>query len=478
MANEVIVTASGKKRTQVADVDRERYDFRYDDGDSERLDAGLTPDIVREISERKNEPEWMLEKRLHSLEVYHSMAMSDWGPSIAGLDMDNIVTYVKPPTEQQSDWESVPENIKDTFDRLGIPQAERAYLAGVGAQYDSELVYHSMQTEAAKMGIVYSGIEEALHDKYADLIKEKFMTLIPPTDHKFAALHGAVWSGGSFVYVPKGVKLDYPLQSYFRLNAKGAGQFEHTLIIVEDEASLHFIEGCSAPKYNVANLHAGAVELFVGKHAHLRYSTIENWSKNMYNLNTKRCICDEGGDIEWISGSFGSHVGYLYPMSILAGRKARASFTGITFAGRGQNLDTGCKVVLAAPDTSASVETKGISKDGGIQTFRSSVVATPKATGSRCTVSCQSLMLDDRSRSDTIPAMDIRCKNVDIGHEATIGRIGDDKIFYLTSRGISEEEARTMIVNGFAEPISKELPLEYAVEMNDLIKLEMEGAIG
>ena len=478
MGNEVTITASGKRRTQVADVDRVKYDFRYDDADAEKLDAGLTPDIVREISERKNEPAWMLEHRLHSLEVYNDMTMSDWGPSIAGLDMDNIVTYVKPPTEQQSDWESVPENIKDTFDRLGIPQAERAYLAGVGAQYDSELVYHSMQETASEMGIVYSGIEEALQGEYAELIESKFMTLIPPTDHKFAALHGAVWSGGSFGYVPKGVKLDFPLQSYFRLNAKGAGQFEHTLIIVEDDASLHFIEGCSAPKYNVANLHAGAVELFVGKRAHLRYSTIENWSKNMYNLNTKRARCDEEGQIEWISGSFGSHVGYLYPMSILAGRKARSSFTGITFAGAGQNLDTGCKVVLAAPQTTASVETKSISKDGGISTFRSSVVATPAARGSACTVSCQSLMLDDRSRSDTIPAMDIRCADVSIGHEATIGRIGDDKVFDLMSRGISEEEARTMIVNGFAEPVSKELPLEYAVEMNNLIKLEMEGAIG
>ena len=369
--------------------------------------------------------------------------------------------------------------MKSTFDRLGIPEAERSYLAGVGAQYDSELVYHNMQDTAAKMGIVYSGIEEALKEpKWEALIHEKFMTLIPPTDHKFAALHGAVWSGGSFVYVPKGTKLDFPLQSYFRLNAKGAGQFEHTLIIVEDDADLHFIEGCSAPKYNVANLHAGAVELFVGKRAKLRYSTIENWSKNMYNLNTKRAIVDEGGAIEWVSGSFGSHVGYLYPMSILSGKKSSCTFTGITFAGAGQNLDTGCKVVLNAPDTSAAIETKSISKGGGISTFRSSVVATKKAEGSAASVSCQSLMLDDMSRSDTIPTMDIRCKNADIGHEATIGRIGDDKVFYLMSRGISEEEARGMIVNGFADPVSKELPLEYAVEMNNLIKLEMEGAIG
>ena len=468
-----------KKRSQVNDIDRSLYDIRNSEQGTERLSAGLTPQIVREISKRKDEPQWMLDFRLKSLEIYQSMRAPSWGPALDGLDMDNIVTYVKPNTSQQSDWESVPDDIKSTFERLGIPEAERSYLAGVGAQYDSELVYHNMQDTAAKMGIVYSGIEEALREpQWEELIRSKFMTLIPPADHKFAALHGAVWSGGSFVYVPAGVKLDFPLQSYFRLNARGAGQFEHTLIIVENDADLHFIEGCSAPKYNVANLHAGAVELFVGKRAHLRYSTIENWSKNMYNLNTKRARVEEDGEIEWISGSFGSHVGYLYPMSVLAGRRSRSSFTGITFAGAGQNLDTGCKVVLAAPETSATVETKGISKGGGVQTFRSSVVATPAARDSTVSVSCQSLMLDDISRSDTIPAMDIRAKNVDIGHEATIGRIGDDKVFYLMSRGVSEEEARTMIVNGFAEPVSKELPLEYAVEMNNLIKLEMEGAIG
>lgn len=468
-----------KKRTQVDDIDRSLYDFADDEAGAERLDAGLTPEIVREISAKKDEPDWMLDFRLRSLDTYQRMPAPDWGPALDGLDMDHIVTYVKPNTEQQSDWESLPDDVKNTFDRLGIPQAERAYLAGVGAQYDSELVYHNMQDTAAKQGIVYSGIEEALHDpQWEPLIRSKFMTLIPPTDHKFAALHGAVWSGGSFVYVPAGVKLDFPLQSYFRLNAKGAGQFEHTLIVVEDDADLHFIEGCSAPKYNVANLHAGAVELFVGKNARLRYSTIENWSKNMYNLNTKRARVDEGGAVEWVSGSFGSHVGYLYPMSILAGRKSTCTFTGITFAGAGQNLDTGCKVVLAAPETSAAVETKSISKGGGISTFRSSVVATEAARDSAASVSCQSLMLDNTSRSDTIPAMDIRCKHVDIGHEATIGRISDDTVFYLMSRGVSEEEARTMVVNGFADPVSKELPLEYAVEMNNLIKLEMEGAIG
>ena len=468
-----------KQRTEVADIDRSLYDFKDSEEGFERLAEGLTPEIVTEISRRKDEPDWMLEFRLKSLEIYNSFPDPTWGPSIAGLDMDHIATYVKPNTDQSATWEDVPDDIKNTFERLGIPEAERSYLAGVGAQYDSELVYHNMQDTASKMGIVYSGIEEALHEpRWEALIREKFMTLIPPTDHKFAALHGAVWSGGSFVYVPAGTKLDFPLQSYFRLNAKGAGQFEHTLIIVEDDADLHFIEGCSAPKYNVANLHAGAVELFVGRRAHLRYSTIENWSKNMYNLNTKRARVEEDGEIEWISGSFGSHVGYLYPMSVLTGRRARSSFTGITFAGAGQNLDTGTKVVMAAPDTRATVETKGISKGGGIQTFRSSIVVTPAAEGAQATVSCQSLMLDDESRSDTIPAMDVRAKNVDIGHEATIGRIGDDKVFYLMSRGISEEEARAMIVNGFANPVAKELPLEYAVEMNNLIKLEMEGAIG
>ena len=467
-----------ENRTEVADIDRSMYDFRFEDAGFERVDAGLTPAIVEEISRKKDEPAWMLEFRLKSLETYLSMPAPDWGPALDGLDMDNIVTYVKPDTEQKSDWESVPGDIKDTFERLGIPEAERAYLAGVGAQYDSELVYHSVQESAAKMGIVYSGIEEALKGDYAELIREKFMTLVTPRDHKFAALHGAVWSGGSFVYVPAGAKLDFPLQSYFRLNAKGAGQFEHTLIIVEDDADLHFIEGCSAPKYNVANLHAGCVELFVGDRAHLRYSTIENWSKNMYNLNTKRALVGESGSVDWVSGSFGSHVGYLYPMSVLAGENGSCTFTGITFAGTAQNLDTGCKVVLAAPGTSAAVQTKSISKGGGISTFRSSVVATEAAHGASASVSCQSLMLDDASRADTIPAMDIRCKHVDIGHEATIGRIGDDTVFYLMSRGIPEEEARTMVVNGFAEPVSKELPLEYAVEMNNLIKLEMEGAIG
>ncbi len=392
--------------------------------------------------------------------------------------MDKIATYVRTNTNMKANWEDVPEDIKKTFDLLGIPQAERESLAGVGAQYDSELVYHNVKAEVAAQGVVYTDMESALTGEYADMVKSHFMKLVPPRDHKFAALHGAVWSGGSFVYVPPGVKVDIPLQSYFRLNAPGAGQFEHTLIIVDEGADLHFIEGCSAPKYNVANLHAGCVELFVGKNARLRYSTIENWSKNMYNLNTKRAKVEAGGKIEWVSGSFGSHVSYLYPMSVLAGDGARAEFIGVTFAGKGQNLDTGAKMVHLAPNTSSYMNTRSISKGGGISTFRSSVTVMPKAKHSKSSVSCQSLMLDRISRSDTVPAMDIRTSDADIGHEAKIGRISDDAVFYLMSRGIPEDEARALIVSGFADNVSKELPVEYAVEMNNLIRLEMKGSIG
>lgn len=469
-----------EKKTQVADINRSLYDFVKPEEGYERYANGLTPDIVRAISEKKDEPEWMLKKRLEALELFKDMKMpANWGPSIARLDMDHISTYVNPKTKQARNWDDVPKDIKDTFERLGIPQAERDSLAGVGAQYDSEIVYHNMRDEVAKYGVVYTTIEDAIHDpKWEPVVKQYFGTLIPPTDHKFAALHYAVWSGGSFVYVPAGVTVEYPLQSYFRLNASGAGQFEHTLIIVEPGANLHFIEGCSAPKYYEANLHAGAVELFVKDGARLRYSTIENWSKNMYNLNTKRATIGKDATMEWVSGSFGSHVSYLYPTTILAGDRSHCEFTGITFAGATQDLDTGCKVILNGRDTTASVETKSISKDGGINTFRSSVVVGRHAEHARATVSCQSLMLDDISRSDTIPAMDVRCSSASVGHEATIGRISDDTILYLMSRGCSEQEARTMVVNGFANPVSKELPLEYAVEMNNLIKLEMEGAIG
>lgn len=467
-----------KERTYVDDVDRSVYDIKDEENDAYRIKSGLDASIVEKISKEKNDPVWMQNFRLQSLQIYNELKVPNWGPPIDGLNMDNIATYVRPNTRMTAKWSEVPEDIKNTFERLGIPQAERKSLAGVGAQYDSELVYHNVREEVAAQGVVYTDMESALKGEYADMVKKYFMKLVRPNDHKFAALHGAVWSGGSFVYVPPGVSVEIPLQSYFRLNAPGAGQFEHTLIIVDEGADLHFIEGCSAPKYNIANLHAGCVELFVKKNARLRYSTIENWSKNMYNLNTKRALVEDGGTMEWVSGSFGSHVSYLYPMTILKGERSRMEFTGITFAGKGQNLDTGAKVVHIGKETSSFMNTRSISKDGGISTFRSSVVVNKSAENAKSAVSCQSLMLDSKSRSDTIPAMDIRTQHADIGHEAKIGRISDEAVFYLMSRGLSEEDARAMIVSGFADNVSKELPLEYAVEMNNLIQLEMKGSIG
>ncbi len=462
------------KKSKIKDIDRSFYDFIKEDNSSFKVKKGLTDNIVRQISKEKNEPDWMLQFRLKSLDIYNKAPMPDYGPALDNLDMDNIVTYVRPNTEMRGNWNDVPQDIKDTFERLGIPKAERESLAGVGAQYDSEVVYHNVKDEIKKQGVVYTDMDTAVKE-YEDLVKQYFMKLVPPTDHKFVALHGAVWSGGSFVYVPAGIEVSIPLQSYFRLNAKGAGQFEHTLIIVEKGSKVHFIEGCSAPKYNVTNLHAGCVELYIKEDASLRYSTIENWSKNMMNLNTKRAKVEKNGKIEWISGSFGSHVSMLYPMSVLAGEGASSEFTGITFAGKGQILDTGTRVYHGAPNTSSTVNAKSLSKSGGVSIFRSSVAMSPNSAGSKSTVSCESLMLDEISRSDTIPAMDIQNDKVDVGHEARIGRISDNAIFYLMSRGISENEARSMIVRGFAEPVAKELPMEYAVEMNNLINLEMDG---
>lgn len=465
------------EKTRVDDINREIYDIRNADMGSYKTNKGLTPDIVREISKLKNEPSWMLEHRLKSLEIYNRLDLPAWGPSLDELDMDQIVTYVKPNTSMKNNWNEVPDYIKNTFEKLGIPKAERESLAGVGAQYDSEVVYHNIKQELLSQGVIYTDMETALQE-HESIVKEHFMKLVPPTDHKFAALHGAVWSGGSFVYVPEGLRLSIPLQSYFRMNAPGSGQFEHTLIVVEKGASVHFIEGCSAPKYNVLNLHAGCVELYVREDAALRYSTIENWSKNIMNLNTKRARVEKNGTIEWISGTFGSHVTMLYPSSILKGEGARSAFTGITFATKGQNLDTGAKVVHAAPNTSSTIRSRSISKDGGIAVYRSAINILPEATGTKSSVLCESLMMDNASRADTIPVMDIRNDQVDIGHEAKIGRISDAAIFYLMTRGLTEEEAKAMIVRGFVEPIAKELPLEYAVEMNRLISLELEGTIG
>ena len=462
------------KKNFIEDIERTLYDIKDKDNSVYREKVGLTEDIVRDISERKHDPKWMLDFRLKSLDIYNHTPLPTWGPDLSELNMDEITTYVQPDAKMAGKWDDVPDDIKNTYDRLGIPEAEKTSLAGVGAQYDSEVVYHSIQDRLTEQGVIYTDMETAVRD-YEDIVKEYFMKLVPPHDHKFAALHGAVWSGGSFVYVPEGVQVKIPLQSYFRLNAPGAGQFEHTLIIVEKGASCHFIEGCSAPKYNVTNLHAGCVELFVKEGARLRYSTIENWSKNMMNLNTKRALIEKDGIMEWVSGSFGSHVSCLYPSTILHGENATCDFTGVTFAGCGQNLDTGATVIHAAPHTSATINTRTISKDGGKATYRSAVKVTKNAPYAKCSVNCESLMLDSESRSDTLPVMDIEGDEADIGHEARIGRISDDAVFYLMSRGIDENEARAMIVRGFVEPVAKALPLEYAVEMNNLVNIELDS---
>ena len=460
----------------IEEIDRGVYDIKNKDDYDFKIQKGITREIIEEISKQKSEPEWMKEIRLKSLEIYNQLELPTWGPDLSELNMEEIATYVRPKSKLNNNWDDVPEDIKNTFDKLGIPEAEKKSLSGVGAQYDSEVVYHSIKEDLVKQGVIYTDMETAVKE-YPEIVKEHFMKCVPANDHKFVALHGAVWSGGSFVYVPKGVKVDIPLQSYFRLNSPESGQFEHTLIIVDEGASLHFIEGCSAPKYNKVNLHAGCVELYVKDNSYLRYSTIENWSKNMLNLNTKKAIVGKNAQVDWVSGSFGSKVSMLYPLSILNGEGAKTEYTGISFAGKGQNLDTGFKVIHNAPNTSSVVNAKSLSKNGGVCTYRALTQIMPNATNSKCSVSCESLMLDDISRSDTIPVNDIRNDEIEFSHEAKIGKISDKTIFYLMSRGISEEDAKAMIVRGFAYPISKELPVEYAVEMNNLINLEIEGQV-
>ena len=442
-----------------------------------KKEYGLSEKLIRDLSYEKGEPDWVLDIRLKALKLFYELKDPDWGPDISYLDINNIATYVKPIDHEKRKWEDVPEDVRDIFDKLGIPESEKASLSGSGAQFDSEIVYHNLEEDLKKLGVIYTSFDEGIR-KYPDLVKEYFTKAVPITDHKYIALHYALFSGGSFVYIPKNTKLDRPLQSYFRLNEKGAGQFEHTLIIVDEGADLQFIEGCSAPGYNELNLHAGCVELFVKKNAKLRFSTIENWSKNMLNLNTKKCFVEENGKIEWIMGSFGSKVSMLYPLSVLNGRGATVEFTNISFAGAGQNLDTGLKIIHNAPDTNAIVNAKSISKDGGICTFRSNVVVTKKAKHSKASLSCESLMLDSISRSDTIPSSTINTKDVEYAHEASIGKISDEAIYYLMTRGLSENDAKSLIVRGFAEPIAKAFPVEYAVEMNRLIELELEGTIG
>ncbi len=440
-----------------------------------KAQKGLSEALIRKISCDKKEPEWMLKHRLKALETFWKLPMPKFGVDLSDLNFDEIIYYAAPSELRgySTKWEEVPEDIKRTFERLGIPEAERKVLAGTGAQYDSLNAYHRLKEEWEKKGVIFEDMDMALQ-KYPDLVKKYFMKCVPLHDHKFAALHAAVWSGGTFLYIPKGVKVTAPLQAYFRMNARSMGQFEHTLIIVEDEAEGHYIEGCSAPKYGSASLHAGCVEVFVKRGARFRYSSVENWSPDTYNLNTKRAIVDEDAVMEWVGGNLGSGRTMLYPCSILRGRGARASHLGVAFANEGQVQDTGAKVIHLAPETSSTVLSKSISKNGGLNVYRGLLQISKGATGVKSQVRCDSLLLDAKSESKTYPCMRVYEDNVSVGHEATVGKISQEQIFYLQSRGLMEDEAVAMIVNGFIDPIVRELPLEYAVEMNRLIELEME----
>lgn len=445
----------------------------YTDG----LKKGLSEELVRQISADKNEPEWMLQHRLESLRIFYEKSLPSWGADLSGLDLDDIIYYARPGSENTKSWDEVPEEIRKVYDRLGIPEAERKVLAGVGAQYESEMIYHNLKKEWEDLGVVFLDMDDAVHS-HSELVQKYFMKCVPSSDHKFAALHGAVWSGGTFLYVPKGVKVRDPLQAYFRMNARNMGQFEHTLIIVESGSDVHYIEGCSAPKYGSHALHAGCVEVFVQEGAKARYSSVENWSRDTYNLNTKRAIIQKDGVMEWIGGNMGSGVTMLYPCSVLAGEGARCDHLAIAFANKDQWQDTGAKVLHLAPHTSSKVVSKSISKAGGAAVYRGLLKIAPHAHDCTANVECDALLLDDISRTDTIPDIQVRNNDVTIAHEATVGKLSEEDLFYLMSRGIEEDDARAMIVNGFIEPIVRHLPLEYAVEMNRLIELEMEGSVG
>ncbi len=440
-------------------------------------DVGLSREVVIEISRQKCEPDWMLRKRLDAFERFQSVSLPSWGPSLASLDLQAITYFVRPEANESRSWDDVPSSIRTTFEQLGIPAAERTSLSGVGAQFDSDVVYHNLKKEWEALGVVFLNMDEALR-QHEDMVREYFMTqCVPVYDHSFAMLHAAVWSGGTFIYVPKGVTVDIPMQAYFRMNAERGGQFEHTLIIADEGSEVHYIEGCSAPKYSTRALHAGCVEIFVKRGARVKYSSIENWSKNTFNLNTKRALVEEDGTIEWLNGNLGSGTTMLYPMSVLRGARARSSYLGVAFAGEGQVQDTGAKVALVAPDTSAVIRAKSLSMGGGVSTYRGLVKVTPAAKRATVSVQCDALMLDGVSVSETIPVMSVESTDALVSHEATVGRISERELGYLMGRGLAPDVARRLIVGGFLEPIVADLPLEYAVELEKLIDLEMEGAL-
>jgi Fe-S cluster assembly protein SufB len=463
-------------REAVADR-RDEYAFHDDIVYLKETKRGLTRDTVREISGFKNEPAWMLEFRLRAYDHFVKRAMPSWGGRLDDIDFDKIVYYRKPSDREEKSWDDVPEKIKATFEKLGIPEAERKFLAGVGAQYDSEVVYHSVKEELSKIGVVFMGTDQALIE-YPELFRKYFGTVVPPEDNKFAALNSAVWSGGSFVYVPKGVEVPLPLQAYFRINGENTGQFERTLIVVDEGAKVHYIEGCTAPIYATDSLHAAVVEVIALPGSKVRYTTIQNWSNDVYNLVTKRAHAHENSTVEWIDANTGSRLTMKYPAIYLRGEGATADIISVAVAGKGQHQDTGAKAVHLASNTKSRIVSKSVSKDGGRATYRGQLKVAPGATNVVASVRCDALMLDDQSRSDTYPYIDIQEDDTTMTHEATVGKISAEQVFYLMSRGLTENEAQNLIVQGFLEVFTKELPMEYAIEFNRLVKLEMEGSLG
>ncbi len=456
-------------------------DYKYGFSDPEvyvfKSRKGLDRSVVEEISRMKGEPEWMLKYRLKAYEHFLKRPEPTWGPDLSDLDLDDIYYYVKPTEKEVSSWDDIPDSIKNTFDRLGIPEAEQKFLAGVGAQYESEMIYHSIQEQLAEQGVLFKSIENGLRE-HPELFREYFGTVIPYSDNKYAALNSAVWSGGSFVYIPPGLKVDLPLQAYFRLNVANIGQFERSLIIADEGSQVHYVEGCTAPTYTTNSLHSGVIEIVVKKGARVRYTTIQNWSNNVYNLVTQRSRVEEKGTMEWVDANLGSKVTMKYPSCMLMGKGAHGEILSIAFSGKGQHHDTGGKIIHLAPDTTSKIISKSISKDGGRASYRGLLRVNKGNTNVKSNVVCDALLLDETSRSDTYPYIEVDEQDVNIGHEATVSKVEDEQLFYLMSRGLTEEEATSMVVSGFIEPLVKELPMEYAIEMNRLIQLQMEGSIG